>query len=127
MLVQKIHDLQDHIIDAANKVHAELGAGYEESVYEEAMAVELRSRKINYEVQHNVEIFYQGFKVGLNRLDFIVEKQMVVELKAQQMITKSHDAQTKAYLKTLGLKDALIINFPYPETKEPQINAIKTG
>jgi len=67
----------------AKEIYKELGAGYDESIYEEAMAIELRQRKIPYEVERNTEIFYKGIKVGIHRLDFILDGKLVVELKAQ--------------------------------------------
>lgn len=104
----------NEIKDAAKEVYDGLKAGYDESVYEEAMALEFRNRNLSYEVERNTEIFYKGEKVGLHRLDFIVENKLVVELKAATKISKSHIGQTKAYLKTLNLPKGLLINFPYP-------------
>lgn len=82
------------------------------------------SWKIPYEIERNREIFYKGFKVGTHRLDFIVKGTLVVELKATTSITKSHIGQTYAYLRATGLKDGLIINFPYPEESEPNFKEI---
>ena len=98
--------------------------GYLENVYEEAMAIELRERKIDYDVERNKEIFYKGIKVGTHRLDFIIEKKLVVELKAATSISNSHIGQTHAYLKATGLKNGLIINFPYPDEKGVQFEPI---
>jgi len=106
--------LVEQIRKASQDVYQELGAGYNESIYEEALAVELRERKIPYEVERNTEIFYKGQKVGIHRLDFILDDKLVVELKAAAKITESNIGQTKAYLNTLGLKDGIIVNFPYP-------------
>ena len=108
----------------AKEIYKELGAGYDESIYEEAMAIELRQRKIPYEVERNTEIFYKGIKVGIHRLDFILDGKLVVELKAQMGITKSHVGQTRAYLKTLRLKDGIIVNFAYPDRDEPDFQEI---
>jgi len=113
------------IKNAATEIYKELGAGYNEEIYEEAIAVELRQRKIAYEVERNTEIFYKGNKVGIHRLDFILEEKLVVELKAQVSITKSHIGQTRAYLKTLKLTEGLMINFPYPDGDEPDFMEIK--
>jgi len=112
-------DLKNLVKDASNQIYKELGAGYNESVYEEALAVEFRQRKIPYEVERNTEIFYKGEKVGLHRLDFILDEQLVVELKAWASITSSHVGQTTAYLKTLKLHHGLLINFPYPDKESP--------
>ena len=116
--------LIQEIQNAAKEIYKELGAGYNEEIYEEAIAVELRQRKISYEVERNTEIFYKGSKVGIHRLDFILEGKLVVELKAQMGLTKSHIGQTKAYLKTLKLTDAILINFPYPDKDEPDFMEI---
>jgi len=69
-------------------------------------------------------IFYKGEKVGIHRLDFILEEKFVVELKAQSGITQSHIGQTKAYLKTLDLKNGIVVNFPYPDKRKPQFKLI---
>ena len=119
-----IEHLVEQVKAASEEVYKTLGAGYNESVYEEALGVELRERKISYEVERNTEIFYKGEKVGIHRLDFILEDKFVVELKAQAGITQSHIGQTKAYLKTLGLKNAILVNFAYPDKKKPQFQLI---
>ena len=106
------------------EVYKILGAGYNESVYEEALAVEMRRAKISYDVEHNIEIMYKGEKVGVHRLDFVIERKLVVELKAASAITKSNRSQLMSYLRTLGLKKGLLINFPYPDAEEPEIEEI---
>ena len=112
-------ELKNQVKESAKEIYQELGAGYNESIYEEALAVELRQRKIPYEVERNTEIFYKGAKVGIHRLDFILESKLVVELKANVAITSSHVGQTSAYLKTLKLHHGLIVNFPYPDKDSP--------
>jgi len=112
-------ELKNQVKESAEEIYRELGAGYNESIYEEALAVELRQRKIPYEVERNTEIFYKGAKVGIHRLDFILESKLVVELKANVAITSSHVGQTSAYLKTLKLHHGLIVNFPYPDKDSP--------
>ena len=119
-----IVQLYEQIRQASEEVYKDLGAGYNESIYEEALAIELRERKIPYEVERTTEIFYKGEKVGTHRLDFILEGKLVVELKAASNITPSHIGQTKAYLKTLGLKNGIVVNFPYPDRKKPQVKLI---
>jgi len=81
--VSEISQLINIIKESACDIYKELGGGYNEVVYEESMALELRERGINYDVEKNTEIFYKGVKVGIHRLDFIVERKLVVELKAQ--------------------------------------------
>jgi len=120
----EINQLIKFVKIAATDVYKELHAGYNESVYEEAMAVEFRNRGIEYDVEKNTEIFYKGVKVGIHRLDFILEEKLVVELKAQLSITESHEGQTRSYLKTLNLKDGIIVNFSYPDKPEPDFKEI---
>ena len=117
--MSEIIQLINIIKDASCAIYKELGAGYNETVYEEALAVEFRVRKIKYDVEKNTEIFYKGIKVGIHRLDFIVEKKLVVELKAQQNLTLSHIGQTRSYLKTLNLTNGILVNFPYPDKPKP--------
>lgn len=120
----EIPDLIEKVTSAATRIYQELGAGYDESIYEESMSIEFRELGIKYDVEKNTEIFYKGVKVGVHRLDFIVEDKLVVELKAQTSITKSHEGQTRAYLKTMKLQHGLIVNFPYPEKEEPDVKPI---
>ena len=108
----------------AKEVYRSLGAGYNESVYEEAMAVEMRRSKLDYDIELNTEIMYKDEKVGIHRLDFIVERKLVIELKAAGSITKSNKCQLMSYLRTLGLKQGMLINFPYPDKKDPDIEEI---
>lgn len=118
-------DLTEQAIESANEVYKFLGGGYEETIYEEAVAVEFRKRNIKYEVEKYTEVFYKGEKVGTHRLDFIIENKLVVELKSQANITKTHIAQTICYLKTLGLKMGLLINFPYSEKDVVETEIVK--
>lgn len=120
----KEEELIKKIREFAKNIYEILGAGYGESVYEEAMGVEMRKDKIPYNTELNVEIIYKNEKVGTQRLDFIVDNKLVVELKAAGSITKSNQSQLKAYLKTLGLDKGLLINFPYPDREEPTIEEI---
>lgn len=115
-----IEPLIEQVKIASQEVYKALKAGYNESIYEEALAIELRERKISYEVERNTEIFYKGEKVGIHRLDFILDGKLVLELKAQAGITVSHIGQTRAYMKTLGLSNGMVVNFPYPDQEKPQ-------
>ncbi len=83
-------DLTGRIIGAAFEVHRHLGPGFPESIYENALMVELRHRRIAFARQLAVPIVYQGVEVGLHRLDLFVEEQIVVELKAIKKLTPTH-------------------------------------
>ena len=122
--MSEIVQLINIVKEGACSIYKELGAGYNESVYEEAMAVELREKKIKYDVEKNTEIFYKGFKVGVHRLDFIIENKLVVELKAQPHLMKSHEWQTRTYLKTLNLNNGILVNFPYPDQTKPDFKQV---
>jgi GxxExxY protein len=67
---------------------------------------------------------YKGEKIEIHKLDFVIERKFVIELKAGASTQKSHVSQTISYLRTLGLKKWLIINFPYPDKEEPDFEEI---
>jgi GxxExxY protein len=103
--------LTERTIGAAVRVHRELGPGFLESIYEEALSVELRLLGVTFERQKPVPIFYRGHPIGEHRLDLLVESQVVVELKAISGLENIHFAIVRSYLKALGLRDALLLNF----------------
>ncbi|HEY3661901.1 MAG TPA: GxxExxY protein [Chthoniobacterales bacterium] len=103
--------LREQIIDAAVRVHRELGPGFLESIYEEALSVELRLLGLPFERQKPVPVFYRGHAIGEHRLDLLVDSRIVVELKAISALENVHFAIVRSYLKALGLTDALIFNF----------------
>src|SRR5690242_12559435 len=100
--------LTERIIGAAIRVHTELGPGFLESLYEEALALELRLLGIEFERQKPVPIFYHGQPIGEHRVDLLVAGLIVVELKATTALEKVHFAILRSYLKALGLSHALL-------------------
>jgi GxxExxY protein len=102
------------VIGAAIEVHRALGPGYLESVYEEALAVELRLRGVSFQRQLEFALNYKGSPIGTGRLDFLVESCLIVELKAVEALGAIHTAQAISYLKATGHRLALIINFNVP-------------
>jgi GxxExxY protein len=104
-------ELIQRVIGAAIRVHTELGPGFLESLYEEALAVELRSLGIQFERQKPVPIFYRAQPIGEHRVDLLVEGSVVVELKATTALEKVHFAILRSYLKALGLSDGVLFNF----------------
>ena len=104
-------ELTGKIIGAAINVHKTLGPGFLESVYEEALAVEFHVLKIHCERQRIVPIYYRGQQVGEHRLDFLVEKLVVVELKAVIALEKIFFAIVRSYLKATALESGLLFNF----------------
>ncbi|NOY30122.1 MAG: GxxExxY protein [Planctomycetes bacterium] len=99
------------MIGAAIEVHRILGAGFLESVYEQALAVELAQRGIEFERQKPVELKYKEIVVGDARLDLLVGGQLITELKAVDAIHPIHHAQVINYLKATGFELGLLINF----------------
>src|SRR3954462_6323282 len=92
-------DLSGKVIGAAIRVHEELGPGFLESVYEEALCIELTESGLTFERQLPVPIRYGNFIVGEHRLDLWVERQIVVELKTVTTFDPIHFATTRSYLK----------------------------
>jgi GxxExxY protein len=103
--------LSRRIIGAAIKVHKELGPGFLESIYEEALKLEFTENRLNFENQKEITIEYLGTSVGTHRLDLLVENEIIVELKAVKEFADIHFAQVRSYLKATGLKTGLLINF----------------
>ncbi len=99
------------IIGAAIEVHRELGPGLLESIYEEALCIELSLRGINFVRQAEIDIVYKGRVLKGQRIDLIVEGEVIVELKSLSKLPDIAMAQTLSYLKAAGLKRGLIINF----------------
>lgn len=110
-------DLTGLVIGAAIEVHRILGAGFLESAYENALAVEFQNKGISFERQKIIPIIYKGHPIGESRLDFLVENTLVVELKAVSQLTPLHEAQTFSYLKATNKNIALLINFNVPLLK----------
>src|SRR3954471_21428128 len=108
---ESLDELNERIIGAAIRVHTELGPGFLESLYEEALAIELRALGIEFERQKPVPIFYRGHAIGEHRVDLLVDMSLVVELKAMVALEKVHFAVLRSYLKALGLSHALLFNF----------------
>ena len=113
------------IKNAARRIYSHLGEGHAEQVYERAMAVEFRHLEIPYAIEHHVEVFYRKQSVGMHRLDFIVDEEIAVELKAVTSgITKGHVAQTTAYMRATQFVKAVIVNFPSPWKESPDFKVI---
>lgn len=107
----ELNQLSHEVIGAAIEVHRTLGPGHLESVYEEAMCVELRLRGIPFVGQPLVAVNYKGHSVGESRLDLLVGNRLVVELKAVDSLAPIHSAQVLSYLKATNHKLDLLINF----------------
>ena len=106
--------LTSRIIAAAIDVHRALGPGFLEVIYERALLIELRRRAIPVESQVDVRVMYNGVSVGEHILDLLVEKTIVVELKAIKNLEDIHFATVRSYLRAMGLEHGLLLNFNKP-------------
>lgn len=106
--------MSNQIIGAAIKVYKELGPGFLESIYEEALKVELSKNELDFASQMEVQIEYLGVPVGLHRLDLLVQNKVIVELKAVKELADIHFAQLRSYLKATGMNVGLLLNFSKP-------------
>ncbi len=105
------------LIGAAIEVHRGLGPGFLESIYEEALCVELKLQHVDFARQLAVPLHYKGYLLAENRLDLLVEGKVVVELKAVDLLAPIHSAQLLSYLKATGHQLGLLINFNVPILK----------
>ena len=108
---EETNRVTEAIIGAAIEVHRTLGPGFLESIYEEALCVELTLRGARYTRQVPVAVDYKGHRIGESRLDLLVDDAVVVELKAVDALAPVHTAQVISYLKATGCRIGLLINF----------------
>lgn len=104
-------DITGRILEAAFEVINELGAGFLESVYENALALALEEKGLNVRQQHPLDVRFKGRRVGSFTCDIIVEDKVIVEVKAVQKLHPAHQAQIINYLTATGLSVGLLINF----------------
>ena len=112
-MVKEQRDAQTFaVIGAAMEVHSQLGHGFLETVYQEALTREFQARKIPYEREVCLDIAYKGLPLSVRyRADFICFNEVMVELKAQSALTGVDDSQLINYLKATGFHRGLLINF----------------
>ena len=103
--------LSRRIIGLAMKVHRTLGWGFVESIYREALVIELRAAGIAFEVHPILPVFYAGEQIGTFQADIIVEGRMIVELKAVEALTVPHSVQLINYLTAANIEHGLLLNF----------------
>ena len=115
---EELEGLAYEVIGAAIEVHRLLGPGYLETIYEEAISVELAARGVPFARQVILTIMYKGQAIGDSRLDLLIGGKLIVELKAVDALAPIHTAQALSYLKATGNKLALLINFNVPVLKE---------
>jgi len=107
----KYEDITGKIIGCAMKVHSILGNGFQEVIYQRAMAIEMDKQGLKYQREMEMQIFYGGINIGTRRVDFFVEEKIMVELKAIIKLEEVHIAQAMNYCQAYGLPIGLLINF----------------
>ncbi len=107
-------DLSERIIGCCIRVHKQLGPGFLEKIYEEALAIELGKAGLSFERQKIVVVYYDERPVGDHRLDFLIETRVVLELKACKEIEEVYLAIMRSYLKATRLELGLVVNFAKP-------------
>ena len=99
------------VIECAKRIRRQLGPGFLEKVYKNAMVVELRKLKLNFETEKLIQVLYDGIVVGEYRTDIIVEGRLILELKATQDLSIANEVQLVNYLTSTQIDDGLLINF----------------
>ena len=107
----KYSELTSKIIGSAMTVHKTLGNGFQEVIYQRALAIEMSLAGIQFAREYEMPIFYRDKQIGTRRVDFLVEGVVSVELKAISELTKTSFAQAINYLATYNLEVGLLINF----------------
>lgn len=110
----KYEDLTRKIIGCAMKVHSVLGNGFQEIIYQRALAIEMQNQGISFQEEMSMSIFYEGHHIGTRRVDFFVESLIMLELKAVIELNDAHLAQGKNYLEAYNTEVGLLINFGSP-------------
>jgi len=109
---EKIDDtLTYRIIGCAMKVHATLGNGFQEVIYQRALAIEMRKAELHFARELEMPIFYDGVNIGTRRVDFLIEETIMVEIKAVVSLEDVHLAQGLNYLVAYKLDKGLLLNF----------------
>ena len=111
-------DITEKIILCAREIHSNLGPGLLESVYEEALGYEFDLREIKYQRQREIGLRYKGKIIGNHRLDFLVEGEIILEIKASDGISDIYIAQVLTYLRATKKRVGLLINFNVERLKD---------
>ncbi len=107
----KHEDLTHKIIGCSTKVHSTLGNGFQEVIYQRALAIEFENQGLGFQREMEMSIFYEGIDIGTRRVDFFVEDRIMVEIKALIQLEDVHLAQAMNYCQAYNLPIGLLINF----------------
>ena len=117
LLDNRFNNLTQTIIGCAMSVHRELGSGFPEIIYQRGLAVEMKQAGLGFQGEIHLPVFYKDTNIGSRRADFLVEGQVLVELKALHELVDSNFSQVVNYLKAYRLEVALLINFGKPSLR----------
>ena len=106
-----ISQLTHKIIGCAMEVHNQMGNGFQEVIYQRALAIEFTLNKIEFAREMEMELSYKGHEIGTRRVDFFVENKVMVEIKAIEQLQGVHKAQAINYCEAYKIADGLLINF----------------
>jgi GxxExxY protein len=107
----KYEEVTGKIIGCAMKVHSTLGNGFQEVIYQRALAIEMEKQALSFQREMEMEILYEGINIGTRRVDFFVQDCIMVELKALIKLEDVHLAQAMNYCQAYNLPIGLLINF----------------
>ncbi|MCB9192191.1 MAG: GxxExxY protein [Flavobacteriales bacterium] len=110
-MAEDVNKLTHRIIGCAMQVHRVLGNGFQELIYQRALALEFAAQGLSYEREKEMSIYYREQAIGTRRVDFFVEEEVMVELKAVSQLEEVHKAQAINYLEAYGVAHGLLINF----------------
>ena len=108
---KKINEITHRIIGCAMRVHSTLGNGFQEVIYQRALAIEMRLEGLEFQREMEIQIYYRETHIGKRRVDFFVEECVMLELKAREILEDKHKAQAINYLEAYNIADGLLINF----------------
>lgn len=107
----KHKEITEKIIGSAMKVHAALGNGFQEVIYQRALEIEFENANLIFARELSMPVFYQNIQIGERRVDFFIENKIMLEIKAITQLENVHLAQAKNYLEAYNMQVGLLINF----------------
>ena len=120
-ITQEIEELCYKIIGICMKIHSEVGPGFPEEYYQKALEVEFAVDNISFESQTPVLILYKGIQLGINYLDFLIDEQIILEIKSINKLTNIQLFQTIKYLGYTNLDVVLLVNFGTPKLEYKRV------
>ena len=108
---EKLENLTNRIIGCCIKIHKELGPGFLENIYHRALEIKFAEENISFESEKEIQIYYHENLIGTHNLDFLIENEIILELKTVEEIHKKYYAQVRSYLKATEKEIGLLVNF----------------